>query len=259
MAAETRTGRETGAAAGMAGGGAAPVAVVTGASSGIGRATALRLLREGWHVAAIARRGDKLANLAPAARGRLLPLAADVTVEGQLRDAVAEIRSWRAGVHALATCAGDFFARPIAATSTEEFERIWRLLVQAKFVLVRELLPLLELGAGEKGAATRAIIHVASLAAHHDFPDESAYGSAMHGVVGLARSQDAELRERGIRAAVYSPGLVRTPLTERSFPARALEGALTPDAAAGMIFQLMETIRSGGYVPEIFHVPGRSR
>lgn len=240
-----------------------PVAVITGASAGIGRATALRLLREGWHVAAIARRGDRLKTLAPAARGRLLPLAADVTDEAQVREAVAEIRSWRAGVQALITCAGDFLVRSIAATSTAEFERLWRLTVQAKFVMVRELLPLLELGDPTDTRLQpprRAIIHVASLAVHQDFANESAYGSAMHGVVGLARSQDAELRGRGIRVAVVSPGLVRTELTERSgFSPRALEQALAPEAIANSIFYLIETIRAGGFIPEILHVPGEPR
>lgn len=235
------------------------VAVVTGASSGIGRATAQRLLREGWHVAALARRGDKLRTLAPAAQGRLLSLPADVTDELELRAAVAEIRSWRPGVQAVVASAGDFFARPMAATTAAEFERMWRLTVEAKFLLVRELLPLLEVATGAAGqpGPRRAIIHVGSLAAFQDFGNESAYASAMHGVRGLARSQDAELRGKGIRVSMLAPGLVRTELTERGgFSARALEQALTPDAVAGSILFLIETIRAGGYIPEILHLPG---
>ncbi|MGH9491706.1 MAG: SDR family NAD(P)-dependent oxidoreductase, partial [Terriglobales bacterium] len=95
-----------------------------------------------------------------------------------------------------------------------------------------------------------------SLAAHHPFAGESAYQSAMHGVMGLAISQDAELRSRGIRVAVVSPGLVRTELTERAFGAAALRGALAPAAVAQSITYLIQVIRSGGYVPEIFQVPG---
>lgn len=238
------------------------VAVVTGASSGIGRAAAQRLLREGWHVAALARRGEKLRDLAAAARGRLLALPVDAADESQLRAAVAEIRSWRAGVDAVVASAGDFFARPIATTTSAEFERMWRLTVQAKFMLVRELLPLLELAGGAPGqpAPRRAIVHVASLAAHQDFGNESAYASAMHGVIGLARSQDAELRGKGIRVAVVSPGLVRTELTERSgFSERALSQALSPDAIAASVLYLIDTVRAGGYVPEIFHLPGDPR
>jgi NAD(P)-dependent dehydrogenase (short-subunit alcohol dehydrogenase family) len=242
-----------------------PCVLITGASSGIGAACAQRFLAEGWGVAALARRAEPLERLAAAHAGRVLPLAADVTQAAAVRDAAGRLRAWRqqpglpAGLDAVVHAAGDFLVAPMERTSAVEFERIWRLTVWAKFYLTRELLPLLTPTPTPlplPPAPPRAVVHLASLAAHADFPDETAYTSAMHGVIGLARAQDAELRGRGIRVSVVSPGLVRTPLTERHFPAAALAHALPPGAIADSVFGLVRTIREGGYIGEIFHTPG---
>lgn len=230
-----------------------PAVLVAGASSGIGAACAQRFLAEGWDVAALARRGERLQRLQQGQPERVLALGCDLTRTENIRAAIAQLRAWRTGLQAVVCSAGDFLVAPMEHTSSAEFERIWRLTVWGKFYLVRELLPCL---AAEAEAAPRAVVHLASLAAHRDFPDETAYMSAMHGVIGLARAQDAELRSRGIRVAVVSPGLVRTELTERSFPAPALAHALPAGAMAESVFTLVRTIRDGGYIPEIFHVPG---
>lgn len=234
--------------------------VIAGASSGIGRAAAEAFLAAGWDVVTLARRAERLQELAEAWQGRILPLAVDVTDEVQVQRAVAQIRERREEVHALVTSAGDFSVSPIAQTSLEEFERIWRVSVLSKFLLTRELLPLLLPGTESRHEDLRAVVHVSSLAAHQDFPNESAYGSSMHAVLGLARSQDAELRDRGVRVSVVSPGLVRTELTERSgFSAEDLNLALKPAAMAESILYLVRVIRQGGYIPEIFHVPAGLR
>ncbi|HUX68192.1 MAG TPA: SDR family oxidoreductase [Terriglobales bacterium] len=234
---------------------APPVALVAGASSGIGLAAARRLLAAGWEVAALARRRDRLQALAAEHPGRVLPLPADITREPDLDRAAAQLAAWRPQLDALLLCAGDFLLRPMEQTTPAEFEHIWRLTVWSKFALTRALLPLLAAGADRP---PRAVLHLASLAAHRDFPDETAYLSAMHAVVGLARAQDAELRPRGIRAALVSPGTVRTELTERHFPPAALAGALPPAAIADSLFHLLQTIRAGGYIPEIVHLPQNS-
>lgn len=237
-----------------------PYAVIAGASSGIGRAAAEAFLADGWDVVALARRIERLQELAMSWPGRVLPLAADVTDEVQVQVAVSRMRERIGEVHALVTSAGDFSVSPIQETSLAEFERIWRVSVLSKFLLTRELLPLLLPKTSSRHEDLRAIVHVSSLAAHQDFPNESAYGSAMHAILGLARSQDAELRDRGIRVSAISPGLVRTELTERSgFSAEDLNFALKPAAMAGSILHLVRVIREGGYIPEIFHVPAGLR
>ncbi len=232
--------------------------LITGASSGIGAACAQRFLDEDWSVAAVGRRRERLEGLRAQAPERVLAITADLTREADLAAIAAATAAWRPRLQAVVQCAGDFLVRSIEATAPAEFERIWRLTVWAKFALVRALLPQLPPGAGPRGGRPAALVHLASLAAHRDFADETAYMSAMHAVIGLARAQDAELRGRGIRASVVSPGLVRTPLTERSFPAAALEGALAPEAIAGSVWHLVQTIGAGGYIAEIFHVPQNS-
>ncbi|MGN6593771.1 MAG: SDR family oxidoreductase [Terriglobales bacterium] len=231
----------------------ANVALVTGASSGIGAACARRLLAAGWRVAVCARRAAPLQALAEEFGGRARVIAADLTEAAGLERTARAVREWSPTLQAAIFSAGDFFMAPMTATSSGEFERLWRLTVWSRFWLVRELLPLLR-----DGARPRALVHIASLAAHRDFPDETAYLSAMHGLVGLARAQDAELRDGGIRVSLLSPGTVRTPLTERSFPEAGLAGALAPEAIAASALHLIEVIGAGGYIPEIVHLPQNS-
>lgn len=232
----------------------AETAVIAGASSGIGRAVAQALLAAGWEVALLARRAAPLAALAAQAPERALALPADLADPAAVARAAARLRAWRPRLAALITAAGDFFQRPLAATTPEEFERLWRINVFSKFLLLRELAPQLEPAAQ---APPAAVVHIASLAVHQDFPGESAYAASMYAVQGMARSQDLELAPRGIRVAVLSPGLVRTELTERSFPASALSAALAPEAIAASILHLIAAIRAGGYIGEILHLPGR--
>ena len=236
-----------------------PVAFITGASSGIGAACAERFLAEGWRVVALARRRDRLGRLAAAHPDRVLPLVADVTREADLEAAVVQFKRWQPTqprLDALVHSAGEFLVAPIEGTPPAEFERLWRLIVWAKFALTRELLPLLTAAGPGPRPAPRAVVHLGSLATHQDFPEETAYMSAMHAVTGLARAQDVELRARGIRVSVVSPGLVRTPLTERHFRPDELAAALPPGAIADSVWTLVRTIRAGGYIPEIFHTPG---
>src|SRR6185312_9518609 len=150
----------------------APRALVTGASSGIGAACARQLLHEGWSVAVSARRAAPLRALAEEFPARVHVVSADLTSTADLERRAAEVAAWTPSLD--------------AAIFAAEFERLWRLTVWSRFMLVRSLLPQLQAGTPHP----RALVHIASLAAHHDFPDETAYLSAMHGLVGLARAQD---------------------------------------------------------------------
>jgi NAD(P)-dependent dehydrogenase (short-subunit alcohol dehydrogenase family) len=249
----------------------APFAVVAGAASGIGEAVALRLLAAGWDVAALARRRERLVALAQRHPASVLALPCDITDEAAVTAAAERIGGLRQALDALIVTAGDFLVRPLEGTEPGDFERIWRVSVFAKYLLARKFLPLLRNRGAEPGGRNRparagderkpaAVVFISSLAAHRDFADECAYTSAMHGVIGLARSLDVELRDRGIRVSVVSPGLVRTELTERSgFSTQDLEQALPADDIARSVEYLISTIREGGYIEEIFHVPGAIR
>ncbi|HET9784967.1 MAG TPA: SDR family oxidoreductase [Terriglobales bacterium] len=231
----------------------ADCALVTGASSGIGAACARRLLRAGWRVALCARRSQPLAALAADFPTQTLVVAADLTAAAELERLARAVAEWTPALDAAIFAAGDFFMAPMTATSSADFERLWRLTVWSRFELVRALLPRLA-----AGTRPRALVHIASLAAHHDFPNETAYLSAMHGLVGLARAQDAELRPQGIRVSLLSPGTVRTPLTQRHMAPAALAGALEPEAIAASAGHLIAVIQAGGYIPEILHLPQNS-
>ncbi len=230
--------------------------VITGASSGIGRSVAEAHIRRGGEVFALARRQEPLRALAALAPERVRWQGCDLTQPAMIEAAVRALAAWRPALAGALPCAGDFFARSISSTTPEEFTRMWQVNVFSKFLLTRALLPLL---AAPAAASPRVVLYTASLAVHHDFPDESAYASAMHAILGLARTQDAELCPQGIRVAVLSPGLVRTELTERSFPPGIMRNAMPPEQMAASALYQWDVIRHRGYIAELLHVHSEVR
>lgn len=182
-----------------------PVALVTGAGSGIGAATAELLAAAGHDLILVARRADRLEHLAgvyQAAGARVEVLSADLsTVEGLAR--VAE-RAAAGDVDLLVSNA----YRPLTAFDPAEIDGLWRLNAIAHITLTRAVLPAMQ------ARGTRGVITVASLLAFSagvdlGFP-RALYVAAKAALVGLTRSLALELRGSGVTATVVCPGLVDT-------------------------------------------------
>jgi 3-oxoacyl-[acyl-carrier protein] reductase len=182
------------------------VAVVTGASKGIGRAVAQMLSAEGATVV-ISARGDDLEPL-----GRELaevgqePVCVRADVRRQadieaLRDATLEA----AGVpDILVANAGIGLYAPITETSMDDFDDILATNVRGTYALVHAFLPaMLERGSGH-------IVIIASVAGLHGFAGETAYCTSKFAQVGFAQALDNEVRERGIKVSCICPGGVNT-------------------------------------------------
>ncbi|MGD9763225.1 MAG: SDR family oxidoreductase [Candidatus Binatia bacterium] len=186
------------------------IALVTGASRGIGREIAVRLARTGCRVAALARSAPDLeataaeAAAAPTA-GLVYPLAADVNDDAQLERAVREIGARFGEITVLVNNAGIAPPRaPIGKTAVADWDRTLATCLRAPMVLTRLVLP--SMLAHRRGA----IINIASIAGKRGRAGEAAYAAAKFGLLGFTESLFDEVRQHGIKVSAIIPGLVDT-------------------------------------------------
>jgi NAD(P)-dependent dehydrogenase (short-subunit alcohol dehydrogenase family) len=218
-------------------------AVVTGAGSGIGRATAIRLAREGARVVAADLRGDRLTLLTDEfPQLCLVPVVGDVAVEAGVREIVAAAGG---RIDALANVAGimDGFLPP-AEVDDDTWERVFAVNVTGVMRLTRAVLPtMIDAGGG-------AIVNVSSEASIRASASGVAYTAAKHAVNGITKSTAVFYRGAGIRANAVAPGPVVTNI-EASFRSahaaavlgRVLQATVPPPASpadlAGIVAWLL--------------------
>ncbi len=188
------------------------VALVTGASSGIGRATALELARAGMKVAVCARREERLRELAaqPDA-GEMLPLAVDLRQEGDILRLFSSVRERWGGVDVLVNNAGLGHAESLLTGNTEHWREMLEVNVLALCVCTREALSDM-FRRGDDGH----VIHISSMAAHRVPSGSGMYSATKYAVRALTEGLRQELRERqsSIRVSAISPGYVETSFAE---------------------------------------------
>lgn len=190
---------------------AAPVAIVTGAGSGIGRACAALLAAEGWRVVLAGRREAPLretASILPDGAG--IVHAADVTADGASAALVAAA-SAAGALRGVVANAGLAELAAIEETDRPLLERHLAVNLVAPALLVAAAVPALRAAGGGRIAV------VSSLAAADPFPGFFAYAAAKAGAESLARSVAAELADDGIEAWSLAPGAVETPMLRGLF------------------------------------------
>jgi NADP-dependent 3-hydroxy acid dehydrogenase YdfG len=161
------------------------VALVTGASSGIGAATARRLATDGAAVALVARRRDRLDDLAATIRrdgGSALVLQADVTDQGQAVDAVEHTVSELGRVDTLVNNAGVMLLGPAVDAPTEEWDRMVALTVQGVLYVTHAALPHLVQAAGRGPRQVADLVTISSTAGRVARPEASVYALTKFGI-----------------------------------------------------------------------------
>ncbi len=185
-------------------------AVVTGASSGIGREIAKQFAREGWHVLAVARRSDRLKALADEIDGGIVPFPCDLAADSGPGDVVAAAQERIGGIDLLINNAGVSWVAMMAEMSDQALERIMDLNVRALMRLCRESIP--QLKASESGQ----IINVSSVAAHHPMESLAVYCASKAAVNMFSQVLARELAPVGIRVNVLSPPGTDTEIFEKA-------------------------------------------
>ena len=204
------------------------VALVTGASRGIGAATAEALRAAGARVVRVAR-------ALPPGDG-FLDLAADLTDPAQV-DALAErVRGDVGPPDLVVSNAGGFLLRPLEQTTMAEFDAQVAINLRAAFAVARAFLPML------RDAGRGTFITVGSVADHVGFPENAAYAASKYGLRGLHETLLAEFRGTGVRLTLISPGPTDTdiwapfdPDRRAGFPRRA-EMLRPADVADAVLF-----------------------
>ena len=195
------------------------VALVTGAASGIGRATTLALIGAGCRVAALDVDAARLETLtAEAPVGACVPILTDLAdVEGA-REGVRAAIAALDGIDIAVNNAGIGFRGDVLETTLEQWELTFAINVRAPFVVCQEVLPqMLERGAG-------VIVNVASVGGVIGIPSRAAYGASKAALISLTRSLTVDYASRGIRANCVAPGTIETPWVDR-----IIAGADRPD------------------------------
>ena len=202
---------------------------VTGASSGIGRAVALKLAAAGFTVAVTARDQAKLATLAAESNGRIHAFPADVTDAAAVIRILGEIEG-RCGRLALAVLnAGVFLPVHGEAMRQLDFDKTFAVNLHGT---VHCLLPAVE---AMKRSGHGQIALVSSVTGYGGLPTSAAYGATKAALINMAESLRFDLDKLGIRIQVINPGFVDTPATaQNEFPMPAL---VTPDKAATEILK----------------------
>jgi 3-oxoacyl-[acyl-carrier protein] reductase len=211
------------------------VALVTGATEGIGRATAFALGRAGYQVGVCARTGAKVQALVGELRAGGIAAAgatADVGDPDQAGAAVERVAGELGEVDVLVNNAGVLIARPFEDLTLEDWDTTMRTNLRSLFLMTRAVLPAMRRRRGG------TVVNVASLAARSGFAGGAAYAASKHAVLGFGRALMLEVRKDNVRVITVCPGSVATGLLReqpmlRADPARILQ----PDDVAETILQ----------------------
>jgi NAD(P)-dependent dehydrogenase (short-subunit alcohol dehydrogenase family) len=230
------------------------IAIVTGASSGIGRAIALRFAAEGACVIAVARRMEALQSLATEAQGDVVPYACDVS-QPEAVAALGEFCRKRYGrLDVLANNAGigGESKKRLHELSLESFDRVMNVNVRGAFLVLRQAVVLmLESGGG-------AIVNMASIGSFRASPGSGAYITSKGALLMMTRTAALEYVKDNIRVNAVCPGVVRTSILDDAPPdviqmlqARVPQGRMgTPEEVASVALFLASD--------EASHVTGAS-
>jgi NADP-dependent 3-hydroxy acid dehydrogenase YdfG len=229
-------------------------ALVTGASSGIGEATALALAEQGAAVAVAARRRDRLEQLAQrieTAGGRALVLEADVTDQAQAEQAVADTVAQLGRLDTLVNNAGVMLLGPVQDAPVEEWQRMVDLNLMGLLYCTHAALPHLLQAAQDEPRQVADVVNISSVAGRQARQGSGVYNLTKFGVGAFSESLRQEVTQRHVRVSLVEPGAVETELA----------GHNRPEVLAGLRkrFADMERLQSEDIAEAIAYVVTRPR
>jgi NAD(P)-dependent dehydrogenase (short-subunit alcohol dehydrogenase family) len=183
------------------------VAIITGAASGIGQATALLFSQEGAKVVVVDindKGGKGTVDKIKKGRKQAIFIHADVSKEADVKTMAKKVRDLYGTVDVLVNNAGVVLVKPLLETTEQDFERVVSTNYKSIFLCTKHVLPLMNKGG--------SIVNVASISGHVGQINHAIYGGTKGAIIALTRALAWELAPRGIRVNSISPGSVETPM-----------------------------------------------
>jgi NAD(P)-dependent dehydrogenase (short-subunit alcohol dehydrogenase family) len=225
------------------------IAIVTGASRGIGRAISLALAKEDATVVLAARNEPKLeeiAKLIQKAGGKAEVIVTELTEENSIKNLVARVTEKFAAIDILVNNAGITHSAALEKTATADWDKCFAVNSRGPFILCREALPLLR--KSERGY----IINIASVVGVKGYPLQSAYTASKHAIRGMTMSLAEELKGSNIRVHLLCPGGVDTDLIDQVRPDIKKEDLMQPEEIAELVVYLVT--HEGNAVIDELHI-----
>lgn len=215
---------------------AGKIAIVTGASRGIGRAISISLAKEAGTVVLAARSIQELQRTAEKvaqAGGKAHIVVTELTEEQSIKNLVKVTHEKFGRLNILVNNAGVTHSAELEQTATEDWQRCMWVNARAPFILCREALPLL------RKAEAAHIVNIASVVGVKGYPLQSAYTSSKHALRGMTISLAEELRGSNVRVHLICPGGVDTEMVANVRPDIKKEDLIAPDEIAELVLYLV--------------------
>lgn len=225
------------------------VAIVTGASRGIGRAISIELAKEAATVVLAARAMDKLKETAEqvtASGGKAHIILTELTDEQSIKNLIRETGEKCGRLDILVNNAGITHSAKLEETLTEDLDRCLNINARAPFILCREALPLL------KKVEAAYIINIASVVGVKAYPLQSAYTASKHALRGMTMALAEEMRGSNVRVRLLCPGGVDTELVTKVRPDIKKKDLMQPEEIAELVLYLLT--HKGNAVIDELHI-----
>ncbi|MYB27431.1 MAG: SDR family NAD(P)-dependent oxidoreductase [Candidatus Dadabacteria bacterium] len=181
------------------------VVIVTGAARGIGKATAIELLKAGFFTALCSRNRQTTASLETeisSFAGNFMISSVDISVEEEVREFISSVAEKKGRIDVLINNAGVVHTGPVEKTDTEQWDEMMAVNAKGTFLMVKHALPLMPRGGH--------IVNIGSNASKKGFPGWAAYCASKFAVLGFTNSLREEVRDRGIKVSAVLPGPTKT-------------------------------------------------
>jgi NAD(P)-dependent dehydrogenase (short-subunit alcohol dehydrogenase family) len=231
------------------------VALVTGGSSGIGRAIALALSRQGARVCIVGRNPAAVAETIAAAgeSSQMTGFQVDLTVDGSLHPLLRHLREDVGKLDILVHCAGIFQQNRMGCAAIEDLDKQYAINVRAPYLLTQELLPLLTCARGQ------VVFINSSLGLAAKRPEIGQYAATKHALRGIADSLREEVNPKGVRVLTLYLGRTATPIQEALFQKEGRpyqpEMLIQPEDIASLLLSAL-TLPATAEVTDISIRPG---
>ena len=223
------------------------IALVTGASRGIGRTIALQLAEDGYDLALVGRDIEALMNVKAEISHdiKVLTMVANLENVSEAQKVVEDVAAICGGVDLVVNCAGLSHKGGFDTVTPELWDRIFAVNAKAPFFICKAALPYL------KQSSRPIVINIASVVGFKGYQDQSVYASSKHALTGFTKVFAKEVQPFGIRVHLISPGGVATEMVRKMRPDIAPDELIQPEEIAEIVHFLV-TRKGAGTIDQFY-------